>query len=180
MTSDIYLGAVAFGVVFLVASIVLGGHHGADGHDHGSSHDDAHGFGWAPITSLRFWVFLLAFGGATGYALTRLGEGELVSAIGAIAIGWTSGALAVATIRALTKKEVSSGVEGKELVGATGQLVLPCGPGKPGKVRVEVKGRAEDFVANVVDDNAELPTGTNVLVVAEGELGSLLVAKHEV
>ena len=51
---------------------------------------------------------------------------------------------------------------------------------QPGKVRVEVKGRTEDFVANVVDDSPELVTGTHVLVVAEGAPGALLVAKHEV
>jgi hypothetical protein len=58
--------------------------------------------------------------------------------------------------------------------------VLPAGPGKPGKVRVDVKGRTEDFIAHVVEDSPELVTGTHVLVVAEGDPGALLVAKHEV
>jgi hypothetical protein len=177
--SHIYLGAVAFGATLLVASILLGskdtGHGG-----HGHVHDDgASGWGWAPITSLRFWIFLLAFGGAAGLALERL-ESELIAGGGAIVIGWTSGALAVAIIHTLAKKNVSSAVGVGELVGATGQLVLPAGPGKPGKVRVDVKGRAEDYVANVVDEASELPTGTAVLVVAEGDRGSLLVTKHEV
>jgi hypothetical protein len=66
-----------------------------------------------------------------------------------------------------------------ELVGETGTLLLPAAPGKPGKVRVEVKGRAEDFVANVVEDGGDLPSGTPVLIVAEGDRGSLLVTKHE-
>ena len=44
---------------------------------------------------------------------------------------------------------------------------------------IEIKGRAEDFVANVVEDGGNLPTGTTVLIVAEGERGSLLVTKHE-
>ncbi len=178
--SHIYLGAVAFGATLLVASIVLGGH----GHDHaggGHTHDDgAPSLGWAPVTSLRFWIFLLAFGGGAGLALEHLGSGELVTGAGALAVGWTSGVLAVAIIRALTNKSVSSEVTAGELVGATGQLVLPAAPGKPGKVRLEVKGRAEDFVANVVDDSGELPTGTPVLVVAEGDAGALLVTKTEV
>ena len=68
-----------------------------------------------------------------------------------------------------------------ELVGQSGTLTLPVGPGQPGKVRVEIKGRAEDYVANVVeeDEPVVMPTGTPVLVVAEGERGSLLVAKAE-
>ncbi|MGE5181586.1 MAG: hypothetical protein ACM31C_05975 [Acidobacteriota bacterium] len=174
--SHIYLGAVAFGATLLVASLVLGGHH-----DQGHAHDGgAAGLGWAPITSLRFWTFLLAFGGATGWVLERLGERQAITAAGALAVGWTSGVLAVAVIRSLSRKSVSSGVETRELVGATGTLVLPAAPGKPGKVRLEVKGRAEDFVANVVDDVGELPTGTAVLVVSEGDAGSLLVTKAEV
>jgi membrane protein implicated in regulation of membrane protease activity len=178
--SHIYLGAIAFGVTLLVASLLLGGKdtdHG-DGHDQG--HDSAPGLGWAPITSLRFWIFLLAFGGGAGYALEQLGSSATVAAIGAAGVGWTSGVLAVAVIRSLTKKSVSSAVAEAELVGATGELVLPVAPGKPGKVRIEIKGRAEDYVANVVDDSGELPTGTQVLVVAEGDQGSLLVTKHEV
>ena len=175
MTSTIYLAAIAFGVVLLAASMVM---HGGKDTDHGAGHDA--GLGWAPITSLRFWVFLLAFGGAVGYALERIGESTAVAAGGAIGVGWVSGAMAVAIIRALAKKSGSSEVAASELVGVTGQLLLPAGPGKPGKVRVDVKGRLEDYVANVVDDAGELPTGTQVLIVAEGDRGSLLVTRHEV
>ena len=87
--------------------------------------------------------------------------------------------LAVSIIRSLTKRTVSSGIEMIEIVGSTGTLVLPVGKDKPGKVRVDIKGRAEDFVANVAEGGGELPTGTTVMVVAEGERGTLLVAKHE-
>jgi hypothetical protein len=75
---------------------------------------------------------------------------------------------------------VSSDVGARELVGVTGRLLLPAGPRRPGKVRVEVKGKTEDFVATVVDDGGELPIGAAVLVIAEGERGTLLVAKHDV
>jgi hypothetical protein len=177
--NHIYLAAVAFGVTLLLASLVFGGKdtdHGGHAHAHG----DGAGWGWVPVTSLRFWVFLLAFGGGAGLALDALGSSESVALGGAIGIGWASGALAIGTIRMLTRRQVSSEVGASELVGMTGQLVLPSGPGKPGKVRVEVKGRTEDFVAQLVEDGAELPTGTPVLIVAEGERGSLLVAKHDV
>jgi hypothetical protein len=143
--SHIYLGAVAFGLTLLVASLFWHG-----GKDTGHGHDSAAALGWAPITSLRFWVFLFAFGGGAGLALTELGSSETVSAIGA-----------------------------SELVGMTGTLMLPAGPGKPGKVRVEIKGRTEDYVATVVDDGGDLPSGTPVLIVAEGDRDSLLVTKHE-
>lgn len=177
--THIYLGAAAFGVTLLLASFLFGGKdtdHGGGNHDHAG---DAPGLGWAPFGSLRFWVFLLTFGGGAGLALTQLGSSEIVSAAGALGIGWASGVLAVGMIRSLTRKSVSSVVGAQELVGASGRLVLPATPTNPGKVRVDVKGRTEDFVALVVEDGGELPTGTDVLIVAEGDRGSLLVAKHE-
>jgi len=172
--SHIYLGAVAFGLTLLVASLFWHG-----GKDTGHSHDSAVALGWAPVTSLRFWVFLFAFGGGAGLALTELGSSETVSAIGAVGVGWVSGTLAVAVVRSLTKRSVSSAIGANELVGVTGTLMLPAGPGKPGKVRVEIKGRTEDYVATVVEDGGDLPSGTPVLIVAEGDRDSLLVTKHE-
>lgn len=172
--TTIYLAALAFGVTLLVASLLLGG---KDLHHDGAIEGDI--AGWAPVTSLRFWVFLLAFGGGTGLALTELGSTAWVAAAGALGVGWAAGAIAIAVVASLRKHSVSSAVSGGELVGTTGTLVLPLAPGKPGKVRLDVKGRQEDFVANLVDGADELPTGAAVLVVAEGELGSLLVAKAE-
>jgi hypothetical protein len=180
--NHIYLAALAFGLTLLVVSLFFGGKdtdHGG-GHDHeGLKDSGAPGLGWAPITSLRFWIFLFTFGGGAGLALDALGSSEAVTGGGALGIGWVSGVLAVAIIRSLTKRSVSSRIAGAELVGLTGTLVLPVGKDKPGKVRVEVKGRTEDYVANVVEDGGELATGATVLIVSEGELGSLLVSKHE-
>lgn len=174
---NIYLGAIAFGVTLLLASFVLGGKD--TDHGDGDAVGDV-GLAWAPFGSLRFWVFMFTFGGGAGFALTKLGTGEIASAVAALAIGWAAGALAVTIIRRMSKTSVSSDVSGAELVGQTGTLVLPIGPGKPGKVRVDIKGRAEDFVATSVDDGSELPTGATVLVVSEGDRGTLLVTKSDV
>jgi len=173
--NQIYLGAVAFGITLLVASLVLGGKDTDHGGGHHASDAAAPGFGWAPLASVRFWIFLLAFGGGAGLALTALGEGPAISATGAGALGWVAGVLAVGFIRSLSKNSASSEVHGDELIGATGHLVLPAGPDKPGKVRVDIKGRTEDFVAHL--STGELPTGSPVLIVAEGELGSLIVER---
>ncbi len=174
--THIYLGAVAFGVTLLIASLLLGGKDAHVGHAHA---DTGFGLGWAPVMSLRFWVFFLAFGGAAGLALDALGSSEVVAAVGAAVIGWAAGAVAVAVIRSLTRTSVSSELTAADLVGETGTVILPVAPGRPGKVRVALKGRAEDYVANVVDDGLELPSGASVLIVAEGERGSLLVSKGE-
>lgn len=172
--TTVYLAAVAFGVTLLLASLLLGG----KDTDHGDADVDI-GLAWAPVGSMRFWVFFLAFGGGAGYALTKLGSGSVVSAIGAAAIGWAAGAVAVVVVRKVSKASVSTGVEGVDVIGSTGTLLLPVGKDRPGKVRVELKGKAEDFVATIVDDGVELPSGAQVLVVAEGEHGSLLVSKAE-
>lgn len=172
--TTLYLAAVAFGVTLLLASLVLGG----KDTDHGGGAETDIGLAWAPIGSLRFWVFFLAFGGGAGYALTQLHSSQLLAAVGALGIGWLAGALSVVLVRMISKNSISSGVDGKELVGTTGVLLLPAGKDRPGKVRIELFGKAEDFVATLVDEG-ELPTGSPVLVVAEGEHGSLLVAKVE-
>lgn len=174
---NLYLGAVAFGVTLLVASFLLGGKD-TDHGDGGVVHADI-GFAWAPFGSLRFWVFLFTFGGGAGFALTKLGSSAVVAGVSAGVIGWVSGAMAVTVIRSMSKHSASSELEPSELVGTTGTLILPAAPGQPGKVRIEIKGRTEDFVANVVEDGGNLPTGSTVLIVAEGERGSLLVTKHE-
>jgi membrane protein implicated in regulation of membrane protease activity len=177
----IYLGAIAFGVTLLLASFLLGGKdtdHG-DGDSDGDAGGDF-GLAWAPFGSMRFWVFFFAFGGGAGLALTQLGTGTVVSAVSAAVIGWVSGAIAVTVVRGMARSTVSSEVGATELIGQTGTLTLPIGPGKPGKVRVDIKGRAEDFVASLVDEGSDLPTGAIVLIVAEGERGSLLVSKHDV
>jgi hypothetical protein len=96
-----------------------------------------------------------------------------------LGIGWASGAIAVAVVRSLAKHSVSSELTAADLVGETGTLLLPLGPGKPGKVRVDIKGRTEDYVANIVEDGGELPAGAAVLIVAEAEGGVLLVARAE-
>jgi hypothetical protein len=182
--NHVYLGAVAFGVTLLVASFLMGGKdtgHGDTGGDGGHGHDGADlGLGWAPVTSVRFWVFLLTFGGGAGLALGSLGSSTVVAAAGAVAIGWAAGAVAVAVVRSVTRHSVSSALGATDVVGATGMLTLPVGPGRPGKVRVDIKGRTEDYVAHIVDDGGELPTGSAVLIVAEGEGGSLLVARGDI
>jgi hypothetical protein len=199
----VYLGAVAFGLTLLVASLLMGGKDtgdgaggdGADGDGGGDGADgdgggDGHGegghaqagdigLGWLPFTSLRFWTFLLTFGGGAGAVLTWLGSSSVVAGAGALGVGWLSGAASVAIVRSLTRHSVSSELAAAELLGETATVVLPVGPGKPGKVRVVVKGRTEDFVANVVEDGGELAVGAAVLIVAEGEGGSLVVARAD-
>jgi membrane protein implicated in regulation of membrane protease activity len=180
-----YLISCAFGGTLLLASMVFGGKDTDSGDGHGGADkglDKGVGLGdaaaWFPAASMRFWTFLLTFGGAVGAALTVFASPMSAALVGAAAlgVGYASGVGAVATVRLLTAKSSDSSTSPSELVGSTGQLLLGAGPTEPGKVRVDVKGRLQDFVA--VSDEA-LPTGERVLVVASQPDGRLVVTRSD-
>lgn len=186
-----YLIAVAFGGTLLGASLLLGGKvdkpaleaggH-SDGHDHVHDHHDvdaADAVAWLPLSSIRFWTFFFAFAGAVGAAITltgALGSAALVAAI-AVAVGYATGVGAVTAVRLAGARSANSATSGRDLQGATGTLLLGAGPSSPGKVRVEVKGRAQDLIA-VTDDEA-LASGATVMVVSVDEAGRALVTRHD-
>jgi hypothetical protein len=170
--NHLYLAAVLFGVVLLLGSLVLGGKDTAHG-----GHDFDVSVAWAPIASIRFWIFLMTFGGGAGLAIDYFEDNAWLAAGGAIGVGWLSGVLAVGVIRSLSRGSATSQVDTKELVGVTGKLVLPVATGKPGKVRLDVRGRIVDYIAHAVDDTPELLTGSNVLIVEPKPDGSVVVAK---
>jgi hypothetical protein len=191
----LYLIAVAFGGTLLAASLVLGGKD-ADADASGDADGDADGFdkggldkgsavgvadalAWLPVASLRFWTFFLAFGGGVGAALTYAGSPSSKLVVGATAftVGWLSGVGAVAVVRALSKNSVDSATSTAELVGSTGELLLGLSKDQPGKVRLDVKGRVQDFVA-VTDDESALPTGARVMVVSTHPGGQLVVTRE--
>ena len=49
-----------------------------------------------------------------------------------------------------------------DAVGLVGRVLLPCGPGKVGKIRVQLRGQSIDLLART--DQDELPVGASVLV----------------
>jgi hypothetical protein len=190
-----YLISLAFGGTLLGASLVLGGKdadgaggdtdtdteteaHDGHGHGHGGHAGGIDIGSWLPASSLRFWTFLLTFGGAVGTALTLLGSpaSPIIVGAAALVVGWASGVGAVATVKMLADKSSDSSTSAGELVGATGQLLLGAGPDQPGKVRVDVKGRIQDFVA--VSDET-IGSGERVLVVSSQADGRLVVTKSD-
>ena len=170
-----YLIAVGFGGTLLLATLVLGGdgHHGTDAHHALSAHDFN---AWLPIGSLRFWTFFLGFGGGVGAILTYQGVAA-AAVIGALAvvIGWVTGVVAVAVIRALRGTSVDSTVGEPDLIGASGTVVVGIPAGGIGKVRFQAKGRSFDLVAEG-EYSAAVPTGAPVIVVGHGEDGRVLVS----
>ena len=174
---ELYLAALAFGGTLLAASLILGAKH----HDHDGGTADDGSFdvmAWVPVTSLRFWTFFLGFGGAVGATLTALGSaGPVAIAIVAGVVGWVTGAAAVATLRALRTRAVDSTTSAGELAGATAEVLVAVARGEVGKVRVEAKGRQQDFLAET-DDDAPLPAGSRVFVVGPAAEGRVAVTKE--
>ncbi|HEY7372018.1 MAG TPA: NfeD family protein [Polyangia bacterium] len=174
----VYIAALAFGGILLVASLI-GGHdhadHHAGGHDQGQG--DAHGHGHdadlaphaalvLPFLSLRFWIFGLAFFGLTGAVLHGLGlTSPLVAAVIATVLGIGFGYGAARVFQALAAETVGQVAPDGGHVGREGKLLLPAARGQRGKVRVISGGVAVDLLAEC-DDERELPAGTTVLVVA--------------
>jgi hypothetical protein len=177
---SLYLGALAFGGTLLVASMVLGAgqkdvSHG-DTDDAGDKDHGGDGLAWLPVTSLRFWTFFLAFGGATGALLTAttsLGVGPVAAA--AWAVGWASGVAIVASVKSLRKGSVGSEVSSKDLRGETAEVTVALGKDRIGKVRVVAKGRIHDVIAET--DDTQLSIGDKVMILGEGAEGRVQVTK---
>jgi hypothetical protein len=174
----LYLGALAFGGLFLGASVVMGGGHGDA--DHGGGHDADHAGGahdggahghagsdpaegahdtpglWLPFLSLRFWTFAIAAFGLTGTLLTLGGflPSTLVVALLSSGVGAGTGWGVAAAFRRLRSYSASSSVGLKDYVGASGRVLLPVGRASLGKVRLEIKDRTIDLPA-VTEDGAE-------------------------
>src|SRR5687768_13164083 len=147
-----YLAATLVGGALLVGSLVLGGddtdadgdHDGDASDDAGTSDGDTDGSDglldvWLPFASLRFWTFVLAFGGLTGTLLTWLDLAPaLVVAIMSLVVGWISGAGVTWAIRRLRRDDVNSEVRAGDFVGHSGRVLLPVARGRVGKVRFEM------------------------------------------
>ena len=174
----IYLTALAFGGILLVASL-LGGHDHADHHvadhdqDQDQDHDHVHDAGPAaraalvlPFLSLRFWIFGLAFFGLTGALLHGLGlTSPLAAAVLASVVGLGFGYGAARLFQTLARETVGQLTPDGGHVGREGKLLLPVARGQRGKVRVAAAGVAVDLLAES-DDERPLPAGTTVLIVA--------------
>jgi membrane protein implicated in regulation of membrane protease activity len=133
----------------------------ADGHVGGIAFSDF----WVPFTSLRFWVFFLAFFGLTGtlLALFEL-AGPLLTLLSAIGMGFGTGFAAAFIIGRLRSAETgivaaSSSHRGKEAV-----VLLALSKASRGKVRLSIDGSQVDLLARGTDEE-ELPAGTRVLII---------------
>jgi membrane protein implicated in regulation of membrane protease activity len=171
-----YLFALVVALGVLGVQVVLGargGHHGdvgpgghGAGHGHGTGQahgaDTEPGF-WTLFLSLRFWLFFgLGFGlsGSLLHAFALAGPtATLAIAIGA---GVASGLFAAMAFRVVRRGSTGTESRSSQAVGKLGRVVVACGRGLTGQVRVEIGGSSVDLVATT-DDEA-IPRGEDVLV----------------
>lgn len=180
-----YLLALALGGTLVVASVFFAAFGDAPEADHdgdGGDHDDGDADAvqvWFPYASLRFWTFYLAFGGLTGALLTWMGVGgpSFVVLLIAIAVGYVTGAGATGLVMRLQKRQTDSAVAPEDLEGATGKVMLAVGPGRTGKVRLQLKGRTIERLAET-QEKRTFDRNEEVLVYAVREDGRVLVAPN--
>lgn len=167
----VYLAALVFGLGLFAVMVFSGSH--SDGVDAGDASGkdielaSAHAGGdWAGIVlSLRFYMFAAIAFGIVGapVAWWRLAS-PVATFVAALATGLLLGFFATQAWRVLQRQTLSSGAEAGELVGQLGRVLVACEKGRPGKVRLRVRGQIIDCLATT--DEARLVAGTAVVVQA--------------
>ena len=170
-----YVFALVLGSVLLGASFLMGGDHDADtdfdadadfdadvdvdadadldahvdaGH---GTHGDIGGF-FGVLGSMRFWTFFAAFFGLTGLVLDGLDLASDFAALGlAIGVGFVTGWTAVTAIRHLAANDTGVAAGVSDYVGKSGEMLVAAGPGRLGKIRIELKGTTVDVLAEADD-----------------------------
>jgi membrane protein implicated in regulation of membrane protease activity len=167
-----YLGAAVVGAVLLLASVL-----GA-GHDHAAAHDADDASPALALLSVRVWTYFLTFGGLTGVLLRLVARAhEPLSGIGASVVGIGAAAIARTLIGRAAGEAPSGTVRPADLVGKTGDVVVPFGGKATGKVRVRVGGADVDLLATT-DDGEPLERHDEVLVVEVREGSTALVTRN--
>ncbi|MEY4545192.1 MAG: hypothetical protein RL685_1387 [Pseudomonadota bacterium] len=166
----LYLAALVFGLGLFAVQLLSGSH--ADGASAGETPGtdlelaaEHGGVGdWAAIVlSLRFYMFAAIALGIVGVPVTWWGLASPVATfVASLATGLVLGLFATRAWQALQRQTLSSGAEAAELRGQVGRVLVGFERGRPGKVRLRVRGQIIDFLATT--DEASLVAGTAIVV----------------
>jgi hypothetical protein len=168
----VYVFALVLGSILLGASFLLGDHDtdvdtdaeaGADGAESHDSHGDLGGF-FGVLGSMRFWTFFTAFFGLTGIVLDGLDLAVAPVALGlAIGVGFLTGWTAVTLLNRLAASDTGVAATIDDYVGKSGEVLIAVGPGRLGKIRIELKGTTVDVLAE--SDEQTIARGDEALIV---------------
>lgn len=177
----VYLFALVVALGVLLLQIVVGGrgggHHGDFGHavhmHAGGGHGHAHGQKqaadegaiafWTLFLSFRFWIFAALGFGLSGSLLHVFALAHpIVTLFIASGAGLGSGLFASMAFRMLRRGSAGTEARSSVAVGKVGRVVVPCGKGLTGQIRVELAGSSIDMMATTDDDS--ISKGEAVLV----------------
>ena len=139
---------------------------GADaGHHAGDAAHDGHPApgGGSVLLSLRFYMFVAIAFGVVGTPVTAFDlSPPLLTFAVALITALAVGVLASVAFRAIGRQTLGAGITSADLRGQIGRVLVACGEGRPGKVRLTVRGQLLDMVATT--DEGRLEPGTSVIV----------------
>lgn len=182
-----YLFSLVVGLGVLLVQLFVAHHADADGdgvddgpaidhglmgaHDHGlAKPGQANDFGLLSLFfSLRFWVFGLFAFGLSGSLLNGFGLARpAVIFLLALAVGLLAGGFAVTILRTLAKTAAPPAPHARAAIGKLGRVIVACGRGRTGQVRITLDGRSVDLLATTDED--AIARGAAVIVddVVEG------------
>jgi hypothetical protein len=170
-----YIASMILGGALLVSSLVFDHHGGGHEVDHaGQAATGTHGVSFA--LSLRFWTYLLAFGGATGLLLHSFAHlGEPLAFGLSVLIGAVSGLAAQFVVYKMSS-DAGGTVSQRELVFKLGNMLLPAAPGISSRVRVTANNSSIDLIA--ITDDSSLAARDEV-VILEIKDGVARVTKNQ-
>lgn len=181
-----YMVALGAGGTLVLMTLLLGGDSHADADLDSPDFDpdvDAHvGVGdvlesWLPLASFRFWTFFLAFFGLAGTLFTASGSlGKWPGALAAGAVGYGAGLFMTKLMKNLRKSNVDSKLSSNDWIGQDAKVVIPLEKGALGKIRMSVKGRTVEVMA---ESEQTLKQNEDVVVYGVSNDGHALVERSE-
>lgn len=161
-----YIVCLVIGGVLVLLGAISGGHsgdHSIDG-GHDMSHADGHADSWIPFFSLRFWTYALAGFGLCG--LLTEGYAKVPTSMAlpvSIGTGLAAGLGVSYIVRWAMRTEANSSAGTKDLMGATGRVMVPIRSGLPGKIRCQIKGDWIEILA-LPEDGETIESGEEVVI----------------
>jgi membrane protein implicated in regulation of membrane protease activity len=119
--------------------------------------------GASVLLSLRFYMFVAIAFGVVGTPVTAFElSPPLPTFVVALLTALAVGLLASVAFRAIGRQTLGAGITSADLQGQIGRVLVACGEGRAGKVRLTVRGQLLDMVATT--DEGRLEPGTSVIV----------------
>lgn len=101
-----------------------------------------------PLTSFKFWTFGMAFFGLTGFIFEQFGLWNSTVGVLVLSLGMGVGSgLAISYLLHLADQGGGDSIGERDYLGASGEVVVPIGDQRPGEVRMQIRGRTIEVLA---------------------------------